>query len=33
MYRIYVNWFPDWALLGEQPRGEPAFEAFVKQRG
>ena len=33
MYRIFVNWFADWGLLGERLRGEPAFEAYVRWRG
>jgi hypothetical protein len=33
MYRIFVNSFADWDLLGEQLRGEPAFEAYVRGRG
>jgi serine/threonine protein kinase len=33
MYRIFLNWFADWDLLGERLRGEPAFEAYVRQRG
>ena len=33
MYRMLVNWFAEWGLLGERLRGEPAFEAYVKPRG
>ncbi len=33
MYRMLVNWFADWGLLGERLRGEPSFEAFVRTRG
>ena len=33
MYRIYLNWFADWGLLGELLRGEPAFDAYVRGRG
>jgi hypothetical protein len=33
MYRIFVNWFADWDILGEQLRGDPAFEEFVRLRG
>jgi hypothetical protein len=33
MYRIFLNWFADWGLLGERLRGERSFEAFVRTRG
>lgn len=33
MYRIFVNSFADWGLLGEWLRGEPTFEEYVRRRG
>jgi len=33
MYRIFVNSFADWGLVGERLRGEPTFEEYVRRRG
>jgi len=33
MYRMLINWFNDWGLLGERLRGEPSFDAFTRTRG
>jgi len=33
MYRIFVNSFADWGLVGERLSGEPTFEAYVRRRG
>jgi hypothetical protein len=32
MYRIFVNWYADFGLLGELLRGEPAFEEYIRPR-
>jgi len=33
MYRIFLNWFAEWGILGERLSGEPTFEAYVRRRG
>ena len=33
MYRVFINTFAEWGVLGEWLRGEPTFEAFARVRG
>ena len=33
MYRIFINTFAEWGVLGEWLRGEPTFEDFARIRG
>ena len=33
MYRVFINTFAEWGVLGEWLRGEPTFEAFARVHG